>query len=277
MNMNPFRGQWDSTGSPDMLSLSPQDIKATRKYHKDTIKSLGKQIIHLKERDRSQLTLDALQKHDEKFSALKAQKKDYERHLPTLVKHNPKWSLASRAESSGWRSDPNGWQMDWGLATLIKNVTSPNRLPEWEFTKGEIALGIANVIAEEFPIVFPSSLTTISDVSLQSEELVIKYGRTTGWTLGKVNGCDSYHFDWQADTVTSRSLSIVGLNNIPFSRAGDSGSMILNRKGEAVALLFAGNLLSKESVNGLAFAVSMEATIADIKRRTPVIDMKLLS
>jgi hypothetical protein len=47
--------------------------------------------------------------------------------------------------------------------------------------------------------------------------------------------------------------------------------MILNTRGEAAAILFA-----LESGFGLAFGADIGATMADIRRRTPVTDMKLL-
>lgn len=136
---------------------------------------------------------------------------------------------------------------------------------------------LENVVAENFPDPLPSSITAISHVPLQADDMVIKHGRTTGWTLGVVNGCGTYHFNWQSERELSKSISIVGYGGVPFCDKGDSGSMILNTEGEAAALLFAADSSTKESVNGLAFAADIRATIADIERQTQLRDMKLLS
>ena len=70
--------------------------------------------------------------------------------------------------------------------------------------------------------------------------MVIKYGRSTGWTLREVNGCEAAYFSWLPNQQTSRAITIVGHGGVLFCAKGDSGSMILNAKGEAAALLFAG-------------------------------------
>jgi hypothetical protein len=107
--------------------------------------------------------------------------------------------------------------------------------------------------------------------------MVIKYGRTTGWTLGEVNGCEAVHFRWLPEQRTSRSIAIVGYDGGQFSDFGDSGSMILNSKGEAAALLFAGKFGVQESANGVTFAADIQVTMEDIERHTPLRNMKLLA
>ena len=126
------------------------------------------------------------------------------------------------------------------------------------------------IMREEHSPVPPLSLTAISSVPLQAKDLVIKYGRTTRWTLGVVNECGSYHFPGLAKGVKSKSISIFGYNNCSFSEPGDSGSMILNTRGEAAALLFANDRHS------LTFAADIRATLADIELQTPLRDIKLL-
>ena len=107
--------------------------------------------------------------------------------------------------------------------------------------------------------------------------MVIKYGRSTGWTLGEVNGCEAAHFSWLPNQQTSRAIAIVGHGGVPFCAKGDSGSMILNAKGEAAALLFAGKWVAQESVHGITYAADIKATIDDIERQTPLKKIKLLA
>jgi hypothetical protein len=136
---------------------------------------------------------------------------------------------------------------------------------------------LSTVIADNFPDPFPSSITALSHVPLQAGEMVIKHGRTTRWTLGEVNGCKAVHFSWLPKQQTSRAIAIVGHGGVPFCAKGDSGSMILNSKGEAAALLFAGKWFAQESVHGVTYAIDIQATIEDIERHTPLRNMKLLA
>lgn len=73
---------------------------------------------------------------------------------------------------------------------------------------------------------------------------VHKFGRTTGYTVGQVTSIDTdvtVQYDIGKITFTGQII-IVGGNSQPFSNAGDSGSLILQRgTNKAVALLFAGS------------------------------------
>ena len=88
-------------------------------------------------------------------------------------------------------------------------------------------------------------------------ETVYKVGRTTGPTKGKVTAFDldnvvvSYgignlRFDGQ--------IEIEGVGKDAFSDGGDSGSLIVNGKMQAVALLFAGSDIGGSNGAGLTFA-----------------------
>jgi hypothetical protein len=74
--------------------------------------------------------------------------------------------------------------------------------------------------------------------------VVNKSGRTTGYRAGRVTSMDTdvtVQYETGAFTFEGQII-IVGLNDEPFSDAGDSGSLILERQsGEAVALLFGGS------------------------------------
>jgi hypothetical protein len=74
--------------------------------------------------------------------------------------------------------------------------------------------------------------------------VVHKFGRTTGYRAGRVTSVDTdvtVQYETGAFTFEGQII-IVGLNDQPFSDAGDSGSLILERQSQqAVALLFAGS------------------------------------
>lgn len=73
---------------------------------------------------------------------------------------------------------------------------------------------------------------------------VHKFGRTTGYTVGRVTSVDTdvtVQYDLGNITFTGQIIIVGGVGQ-SFSKAGDSGSLILQRgTNKAVALLFAGS------------------------------------
>ena len=75
---------------------------------------------------------------------------------------------------------------------------------------------------------------------------VVKNGTTTGTTVGWMSGLKSLvrYYNHTHIQFTSRELTIIPYDNNPgrgpFSGEGDSGSIIVERSGRAVALLTAG-------------------------------------
>lgn len=78
----------------------------------------------------------------------------------------------------------------------------------------------------------------------QLDMVVHKFGRTTGYTAGRVTSINTdVRIQYDLGTLLFKGQVIIkGLNNQPFSAAGDSGSLIVERStGRAVGLLFAGS------------------------------------
>jgi hypothetical protein len=78
----------------------------------------------------------------------------------------------------------------------------------------------------------------------QIDMVVHKFGRTTGFTVGRVTSIETdVSVQYEAGVMTfADQIIIVGLNAQPFSASGDSGSLILERStNRAVGLLFAGS------------------------------------
>lgn len=78
----------------------------------------------------------------------------------------------------------------------------------------------------------------------QIDMTVHKFGRTTSYTVGRVSSVDTdVRVQYETGTFAFTSqIIVVGLSGQPFSGAGDSGSLILERpSNNAVALLFAGS------------------------------------
>ena len=82
------------------------------------------------------------------------------------------------------------------------------------------------------------------DVHGEKALLVVKNGLTTGTTIGRVNGLDSFTRVYPNYGIehTSIETAILPYNNKRglFSAPGDSGSIILDRAGRIVALLTGG-------------------------------------
>jgi hypothetical protein len=82
-------------------------------------------------------------------------------------------------------------------------------------------------------------------VAPAADDMVVhKFGRTTGYRAGRITSIDTdVTVTYETGNYTFEGqIIIVGLNDQPFSDAGDSGSLILERATQkAVALLFAGS------------------------------------
>jgi hypothetical protein len=78
----------------------------------------------------------------------------------------------------------------------------------------------------------------------QIDMVVHKFGRTTGFTVGRVTSVETdVTVQYEIGVLSFEDqVIIVGLNAQPFSAAGDSGSLIMERStNRAVGLLFAGS------------------------------------
>jgi hypothetical protein len=81
-------------------------------------------------------------------------------------------------------------------------------------------------------------------VAAQRDMVVHKFGRTTGYTVGRITSINTdVLVDYDLGALQFNDQIIIrGLNNQPFSASGDSGSLIVERStGRAVGLLFAGS------------------------------------
>jgi hypothetical protein len=80
---------------------------------------------------------------------------------------------------------------------------------------------------------------------LELQRDVLKKGRTTGMTRGQIISFEIDHCDVEFDfgiVVFDRQIEIASVGDEPFSRPGDSGSLIVNPDGHPVALLASATL-----------------------------------
>jgi len=83
--------------------------------------------------------------------------------------------------------------------------------------------------------------TTAAKLAMEVE----KFGRTTGYRVGRVTSIDTdVQVQYDAGLLTfAGQILVEGVNGQPFSAAGDSGSLILERASrKAIGLLFAGSV-----------------------------------
>jgi hypothetical protein len=84
----------------------------------------------------------------------------------------------------------------------------------------------------------------VGSVAAQFDMVVHKFGRTTGYTAGRITSINTdVRIQYNLGTLFFKGQVIIkGLNSQPFSAAGDSGSLIVERSTHrAVGLLFAGS------------------------------------
>jgi len=98
-------------------------------------------------------------------------------------------------------------------------------------------------------------------------EEVVKVGRTTGVTHGRVTAfeLDNVVVGYDIGNVRfDNQIEIEGAEEGPFSQGGDSGSLIVDAAGHAVALLFAGGDEGGSNGKGLTFANPIDAVFAAV-------------
>src|SRR5438045_6876573 len=119
----------------------------------------------------------------------------------------------------------------------------------------------------------PENFTCIRDEPMV-EEVFFKVGRTTGWTAGTFNSVKSTVFVEEKDYEAWLILNIEP--NGAFSDGGDSGSIIFDRKGGCLALLWGGRAPVPEGYpHDLSFCTPLSIILEDIKQRLSIEDICL--
>lgn len=97
---------------------------------------------------------------------------------------------------------------------------------------------------------------------------VRKAGRTTGVTRGRVTAfeVDDVVVEYDLGSISfDNQIEIEGSGSGPFSDGGDSGSLIVDSKGYAVAQLFAGTDSGGRNNKGLTYATPIQAVLDSLK------------
>ncbi|KDQ53029.1 hypothetical protein JAAARDRAFT_61589 [Jaapia argillacea MUCL 33604] len=101
-------------------------------------------------------------------------------------------------------------------------------------------------LLQAFGVIQPEEIRNPKQLDANGEEclLVVKHGLTTGTTIGRVTGMESFtrNFNEYGTKETSMEIAVLPYGNIngPFSGPGDSGSIVLDRKGRILGMLNGG-------------------------------------
>jgi hypothetical protein len=112
------------------------------------------------------------------------------------------------------------------------------------------------------------TLAGLGDAVLSDDEVVGKVGRTTGTTHGKVVAFELDNVMVEYDLGLLRfddQIEIEGEGSEPFSRGGDSGSLIVDKGLHGVGLLFAGGDQGGSNGLGLTYANPLRAVLERLK------------
>jgi hypothetical protein len=111
------------------------------------------------------------------------------------------------------------------------------------------------------------ALRGVATAPLDIGEEVCKVGRTTGRTRGGVTAFELDNVVVGYDLGNLRfdnQIEIEGADAGPFSQGGDSGSLIVNRGRQAVALLFAGGDQGGANGKGLTYANPIDRVLGEL-------------
>ncbi len=111
-------------------------------------------------------------------------------------------------------------------------------------------------------------LAGLGDAFLDEGDEVVKLGRTTGRTRGRVTAFELDNVIVGYDIGNLRfdnQIEIEGADDEPFSDGGDSGSLIVGSDKRAVALLFAGGDQGGANGQGLTYANPLRTVLDALK------------
>ena len=100
--------------------------------------------------------------------------------------------------------------------------------------------------------------------------LVFKIGRTTGLSWGRVTAFELDPIEIQMGAgvyAFHNQIEIEGTGSGPFSRPGDSGSLVIDTQYRAVGLLFAGSTSGGSNGRGLTFVNPIQDVLDGLKAR----------
>ena len=128
-------------------------------------------------------------------------------------------------------------------------------------------------LLQAFGVIQPDEIRNPKQLDANGEEcfLVVKHGLTTGTTSGRVTGMESFtrNFDEYSIKGTSMEIAVLPYGNAkgPFSAPGDSGSIVLDRKGRILGMVNWGTGITDK--NDITYLTPYSYIDKDIKKYFP--------
>ncbi|NMR20039.1 hypothetical protein HIR71_07350 [Cellulomonas fimi] len=127
---------------------------------------------------------------------------------------------------------------------------------------------VARLDEQQVDLDYPVGRITTTAPALGAEE-VAKVGRTTGVTQGRVTAIELDdvvvgYGDGLGDIRFDDQIEVEGAAGAPFSRGGDSGSLVYRDDGVAIGLLFAGSETGGQNGSGLTYLNPIDAVLASL-------------
>ncbi|KAG7451365.1 uncharacterized protein BT62DRAFT_927053 [Guyanagaster necrorhizus] len=151
------------------------------------------------------------------------------------------------------------WSTFPGNKVYIGGSLSPSDFGKFLFSQPEDQAGYeypVDGLLQAFGVVKDDEIRQPQHLDIHGEKalLVVKNGQTTGTTIGRVNGLESFTRVYTTYGVKYTSIEVAILPYTdndklrgPFSAPGDSGAIILDRAGRIVALLTGGGGTNHET------------------------------
>lgn len=126
----------------------------------------------------------------------------------------------------------------------------------------------------QYRLLFDSSFANVAFISstqpvtLMPLDSVVKLGRTTGYTQGEISAVQVVNVEVTfGKGLLARFDNVIMIESLAetlFSKAGDSGSIILRKDGAAGGLLFAGSEVGGHRGHGVTFANPLDMVLSEL-------------
>ena len=169
-----------------------------------------------------------------------------------LIKNSAKGKVIA---ASGLRVSQQNHKLDWALVQDVANYSSKLKpIPESLVQPDDLPSG--------YNLNQDSIIRNVGFLEL--DDWVAKLGRTSGWTTGTVNNMKRTWI-WPEGGRVTEEIEVMGLSQ-DFAEPGDSGSLVHNKDGALVGLLFAKDTYANDFDSGIVSRI--QDVMDDIKRMT---------
>lgn len=196
--------------------------------------------------------------------------------LPRILSNNHVLADENRAQRGDPILQPGAFDGGRRPADVVGTLERFVRLTVRGANSVDAAIAVVDdgVEVDELTLRDLGTVTGVVTEPVETGEEVAKIGRTTGLTQGRVTAFELDNLVVGYDRGNFRfddQLEIEGSGEEPFSQGGDSGSLIVDAEGRAVALLFAGSDQGGTNGRGLTYANPIARVLDALRVRFPEI------